>query len=309
MCILPRSVIIFLLLSSTSLSSSASSLPRDWRKALVSIEVVVPPQSRGPGGSGYQAVGTGFFVTADTSPPFRAVMFTAAHVFEGVCEAGTSEVYLRIEESPSVPDVQVQRYALTICDRIVVGNNLTFRPRWIRHPRADLAAIIPQSAPGVHFPDVRPFPASFIAKAEDWTKWKVGEGEDVLAIMFYPNATPDRPSSPIVRQGVIAEAEEQTDTLLLSLTVFPGNSGAPVILRPTGIHFSLEAGTEIGLVNPPLLLGVVIEYVPYYEPAISPQTRRVRVMFEENSGLTRIVRSERISELLRQIASGFPSRN
>jgi hypothetical protein len=179
----------------------------------------------------------------------------------------------------------------------------------MKHPSADLAAIIPQSEPGVHLPDVKPFPTSFIAKAEDWAKWGIGEGEDVLALMFYPNAAPDRPSSPIVRQGVIAEAEEQTNTLLLSLTVFPGNSGAPVVLRPTAIHWGQGTALSLGVVNPPLLLGVVIEYVPYDEPAISPQTKRVRVMFEENSGLTLIVRSERISELMTQITSTMPNRN
>jgi len=304
-----RVLTALLFVTGSSLLSSASSLPSEWRKALVSIEVLAPPQLQTPGASRYQAVGTGFFVTPDTSSPFREVMVTAAHVFQGVCEAGTTLVYLRVEESPSVPDSQVQRYELTICDRVVAGNNVIFRPRWLQHPTADLAAILPQSSPAVHFPDVRPFPVDFIAKAEDWKKWGVGEGEDVLALMFYPNAAPDRPSSPIVRQGVIAEAEEHADTLLLSLTVFPGNSGAPVVLRPSAIHFSADKGAEIGLVNPPLLLGVVIEYVPYYEPAVSPQTKHLRVMFEENSGLTRIVRSERISDLLRQIAANLPSRN
>jgi len=309
MSILTRSAMSLVLLASSSLATSANSLPADWRKALVSIEIKAPPQSRTPGGSEYQAVGTGFFVTADTSPPFRAVMFTAAHVFQSLCDGGVTQVYLRVEGIPSVPDAQVQRYEQTICDRIAVGNDLVSRPRWIKHPLADLAAIIPQSAPGVHFPDVLPFPVSFIAKAEDWTKWGIGEGVDVLALMFYPNAAPDRPSSPIVREGVIAEAEEQTNTLLLSLTVFPGNSGAPVILRPTAIHSNQGTGLVLGTVNPPLLLGVVIEYVQYDEFAISPQTKRVRVMFEENSGLTRIVRSERISELLAQIASLMPNRN
>jgi hypothetical protein len=55
-------------------------------------------------------------------------------------------------------------------------------------------------------------------------------------------------------------------------------------------------------------MGVVVEYVPYLEPAVSPQTGRIRVMFEENSDLTRAIRSERIRELLAQVTATIPAR-
>ena len=43
----------------------------------------------------------------------------------------------------------------------------------------------------------------------------------------------------------------------------------------------------------------------YQELAVSPQTKRARIMFEENSGLTYVVRPERVSELVRQAATVY----
>jgi hypothetical protein len=151
-----------------------------------------------------------------------------------------------------------------------------------------------------------------IASVADLEKWHVAEGEDVLMLTFYPNTGADRPSSAIVRQGVIAEFQEQPDTFLVSLPAFPGNSGAPLLLKPAAVHSSADGGPiEMGTINPPLLMGVVVEYIPYFEPAISPQTNRVRVLFEENSGLTRVIRSERIRELLTQVPMNivFPAKS
>jgi hypothetical protein len=45
-------------------------------------------------------------------------------------------------------------------------------------------------------------------------------------------------------------------------------------------------------------LGVIIASIEYSDTAMSSQTGRPRVLFEENSGLTLVVRSERIRELL-----------
>ncbi len=68
--------------------------------------------------------------------------------------------------------------------------------------------------------------------------------------------------------------------------VFPGNSGSPVVLKPVAVHL-MDNRFTIGQVNPALLLGVVFEYVTYSEVAVSTQTGRPRVSFEENSGLAK----------------------
>jgi hypothetical protein len=61
-----------------------------------------------------------------------------------------------------------------------------------------------------------------------------------------------------------------------------------VFLKPLPIRFG-EEGAVIG--NDELAgksIGVLGEYAPYREYAASTQTRRPRVVFEENTGLSRV---------------------
>lgn len=64
---------------------------------------------------------------------------------------------------------------------------------------------------------------------------------------------------------------------------FPGNSGGPVIIKPEFTHIE---GTKSQ--NESRLIGLVKSYIPYTDVAISPQTGRPRVVFEENTGLTNV---------------------
>jgi hypothetical protein len=284
-----------------------NSLPKNWRQALVSIEVEIPVQNRMLGAGQYQEIGTGFWMTTDTAAPYRGILFTANHVFKEACDSGITIVQLRVE---GLPGTQVQRVPLTICDKQIIQQNVVFVQRWISHPTADIAAIIPPASnlPLPH-PDINPLTPDLLPTTADLQKWHVAEGDDVLALAFYPNIGRDKPSSAIVRQGVISEFEDQHDSFLVSLLAYPGNSGAPVLLKPNAVHIALgEGANEFGNVNPPFLMGVIIEYIPYQEAAISPQTKHVRIMFEENSGLTRVVRSEQVRELLTTMSAMLPKK-
>ncbi len=46
------------------------------------------------------------------------------------------------------------------------------------------------------------------------------------------------------------------------------------------------------------LLGLVRSYLPYTDMAISPQTKHLRVTFEENSGLTEVISADYIDETI-----------
>ncbi len=276
-----------------------NSLPKTWRQALVSIEVENSIQNRMLTGNQFQEVGTGFWMTVDTTAPFRGILFTANHVFKEACDSGLTVLQLRMES-------EARRVPLTICDKQIVQQNVVFIPRWVSHPTADIAAIIPTSSEPIT--NIAPLPVDLLPTAADLQKWNVAEGDDVLALAFYPNLGRDRPSSAIVRQGIISEFQEQKDSFLVSLQAFPGNSGAPVLLKPSAVHLSFGGPNEFGNVNPPYLMGVIIEYIPYQEGAISPQTKRMRIMFEENSGLARVVRSEQVRELLTRVSAMLPKR-
>jgi hypothetical protein len=156
--------------------------------------------------------------------------------------------------------------------------------------------------------EITPLPSDLLPTEDDLRKWHVSEGDDVLALVYSPNISSERPSEALVRQGVISEFRERDDTFLVSLLIFPGNSGAPLFLKRSALHFDFDSGAEFGAVNPLYLMGVLTQYISYQELAISPQTKRPRVMFEENSGIARVVSSGRIRELLNQISASLPKR-
>ncbi len=52
------------------------------------------------------------------------------------------------------------------------------------------------------------------------------------------------------------------------------------------------------LLNEERLVGIVKNYIPYEDVAISKQTRETRVIFQENSGLSDMVPASAILDLL-----------
>ena len=90
---------------------------------------------------------------------------------------------------------------------------------------------------------------------------------------------------PIVRRGMVGRAD--STLVLADLFVFPGNSGSPVLYVPPFKTDSLSFGMAI--VWQEMLIGMVSSFIPYKDVAVSMQTKRPRVVFEENSGLANLV--------------------
>jgi hypothetical protein len=86
-----------------------------------------------------------------------------------------------------------------------------------------------------------------------------------------------------------------SEGLIADAFVFPGNSGGPVIYSPI---LKVGQGLNSPLLNEERLVGVVSSFIPYLEPAVSAQTQRVRVVFEENSGLANLIPVARLVELV-----------
>jgi hypothetical protein len=90
-----------------------------------------------------------------------------------------------------------------------------------------------------------------------------------------------------VRSGTLARVRDllarTSKIFLVDAFVFPGNSGGPVILKPEAIAIE---GTKAQIA--PYLIGIVQAYVPYQDVAVSLQTGRPRVIFEENAGLAAV---------------------
>lgn len=104
---------------------------------------------------------------------------------------------------------------------------------------------------------------------------------------------------PICRIGCIAKIEHlyhpanKDNKYLIDCTVFPGNSGGPVINRPELVSLN---GTNSN--SSSMLIGIVSAYLPYREVLYSRQTERNRMVTEENSGLTIVFPVDSISEVV-----------
>jgi len=125
----------------------------------------------------------------------------------------------------------------------------------------------------------------------------VAEGDFVYVLGFPMGLVGEERNLAIVRQGVLARVSDAlmnpNHNYLIDAFIFPGSSGGPVILKPELAHLK-----ETKPIPMPFLIGLVKEYISYQEVAISPQTRRPRIVFEENSGLAEVIPIDRVQECI-----------
>lgn len=123
----------------------------------------------------------------------------------------------------------------------------------------------------------------------------VSAGDGVFVLGFPMDLAGIQRNYVIARHGIIARIDEMLDkaspTFLIDAFVFPGNSGGPVILEP---NLASITGTKPQFKA--MLIGMVIESVEYDDTAISQQTGRARITFEENSGLAVVIPVDSIEE-------------
>ena len=126
---------------------------------------------------------------------------------------------------------------------------------------------------------------------------KVGfmEGDEVYILGFPLELAGDERNYVIVRQGVAARIRDwydgQADTFLIDASVYPGNSGGPVIAKPTMFSY-VETRSH------PKLIGMVSKYVPFQDVARSDQTGQLVSVSTENSGLAEVVPIDKVNETI-----------
>ena len=125
----------------------------------------------------------------------------------------------------------------------------------------------------------------------------VAAGDGVFVLGFPMNLAGIQRNYVIVRQGCIARISDMLDgaspAYLLDAFVFPGNSGSPVVLRP-----EITSITGTPAQTNAMLIGIVTSYQPYIDVGVSPQTKRTRITFEENSGLAEVLPIDDIEEAI-----------
>lgn len=118
----------------------------------------------------------------------------------------------------------------------------------------------------------------------------VSEGDAIFTIGFPSGLGESERVYPLVRTGTIARIrdlyEEKVDSFIIDATVYPGASGSPVFYKPETAH-------------PAFLLGIVSEYIPYVENAVSEHDGKILLRLRENSGFTRVYPSYFIETLVK----------
>ncbi|HOY04680.1 MAG TPA: serine protease [Saprospiraceae bacterium] len=126
---------------------------------------------------------------------------------------------------------------------------------------------------------------------------QVSEGDFIFVLGFPRGMMPTDRQHVIVRNGIIARIrdlyENRSSGYIIDSLVFPGNSGGPVIYKPEIVSIQ-----ETPALNRAALIGIVKSYIPYQDVAISQQTQRPRIIFEENSGLANVETVDKIIETI-----------
>lgn len=140
---------------------------------------------------------------------------------------------------------------------------------------------------------------SNVFKKDDLLSVEASEGDFIYVLGFPLGIVDASKKHVILRSGVIARVrdllEGHSSNFIIDASVFPGNSGGPVILKP---EFLGIEGTKIN--SRAALIGIVKSYIPYQDIAISPQTNRPRIVFEENSGLAYVEPVDYIFETIEE---------
>lgn len=219
------------------------------------------------------------------SEMYRLFLVTNRHVFQRVTEH-SDKLYARFNK---LMEISSNIYPIELTN-----------PHWILHPDNDVAVLglnaqkLGEDGIGYDFfaGDEQTFTLEQARIAE------ISEGDGVFVLGFPLGEAGEERNYPIVRYGILARVQDwlkgSARTFLIDASIFPGNSGGPVLLKPETTSIK---GTKSN--NRCGLIGMVSSYLPYQEVAVSTQTQRPRMIFEENSGLGEIVPHDVIEETIK----------
>ena len=176
------------------------------------------------------------------------------------------------------------------------------RDAWFFHPNPDIeVAVLQYDLPDSNGEPIKvphPYNNRLALQREQLTEVQFGEGDEVFVLGFpLAMVAGGHRNYAIVRQGVIARIQDWYDhvveSFLIDALVFPGNSGGPVLTKPTS--YSAHGNP----IDHAYLIGMVSESVAYESTARSERTGRVVLASTENTGLAQVIPIETIEETIR----------
>jgi hypothetical protein len=225
-------------------------------------------------------------------------LVTAKHVVESRI---TNALDIRFRVDSNDVNQPVQEFRLP---------NQTGASQWFFHPNPDIdVAVIFINWDALKAHKVEPtffMDDQTVASRATLKDREVAAGDGIFVLGFPMGLTGEERNYVIVRQGCIARISEMLDgatsNFLIDASVYPGNSGGPVILK---IEMTAIEGTKSQTTA--TLLGLVTSYIPYEDIAVSQQTDLVRIIFQENSGLAEVLPIDFIDETIAAYQAAFPA--
>ena len=152
--------------------------------------------------------------------------------------------------------------------------------------------------------DTKPIPEELFSKFDE-----IKESDDIFFMGFQPGTVIEADKSnridPILRKGAISLLHPNK-SYLIDANAFPGNSGSPVFLGAIMHEFNKndKGGVNINMGlsrRSGKFIGIISGYIPYDEIAVSMQTNKPRVIFEENTGLAVVWPTDYVLEILSSV--------
>jgi hypothetical protein len=215
-------------------------------------------------------------------------LVTNRHVFER-----KNEVYLRFNKKEGGTEIFRQPLFFPASEE----------RRWLAHrnKRVDLALL--NVSPRIleeHRVDYFFFNEEMFAYYKDFKKIGIEIGDFVYILGFPLGIVGELQNYPCIKWGVISRFDKELlkkeKSFLIDSSIFPGNSGGPVLLRPELTYLN---GTKS--VPRIFLLGVIKGYIPYEENLYSIQSGNYNVVSleRENSGLSFVVPMDFVRQIFK----------
>lgn len=230
----------------------------------------------------------GFLTNTEEDPTkrlYRTFLVTNRHVFEG-----KTKVHLRFDTD----DGNIK----------IFEQNLFFEngdPQWLAHPdKAVDIALLVVSPSVLQQHNIQPFfiTEELFGYASKFEEIGIAVGDDAYAIGFPMGIAGEEQNHPCVKAALISRIDKEIlkvrKAFIVDSSIFPGNSGGPVILKPT-----IASLTDTKAVSQPYLLGVISGYLPYSDTLYTHQTNPPTPISttRENSGLSFCVPIDYVKEI------------
>ena len=271
-------------------------IPPFFLDCVVAIGLLISTEDKKPE---FKAVATGFLYgnfiekVSDKESRYNVFLVTNRHAFTTL-DPKMKTIYIRF--NPEIATTPAKDYPLSV-------QNPEGGVDWFIHPCSDVdVAVIPMNTPllrkeGMRFSYFQS--DSHVADRVKANELGISEGDGIFVLGFPMGIIGNERNFTVVRQGSIARIRDfwagSSKEFLADTFIFPGNSGGPVVTKPEILGIE---GTKS--IQSSYLIGMVTSFIPYHDTAISVQTKRPRITFEENSGLATIVPIDFVKETVRE---------